>query len=226
VRVADLYGLPLEEFTRARDELAKELRRAGKKEDADAVRALRKPTVSVWAVNQAARRAPQQTRALVEAGEKLRKAQRAAVSGHDPDALREAQRSHRERLDDLTSFARHELNLAGPNVQRVAQLLRAASVDKDASKSLLAGTLAGDVEDVGFGPLLSLVPTGGRRPARRPAPPRKERPKPKPKPKPEPPRKPKRDPNAARRKRLHQQLDKARERVRELEAQLDELDRR
>jgi hypothetical protein len=179
--------------------------------------------VPVWAVNQAARRAPQETRVLVEAGEKLRKAQRAAVSRRDPDALREAQRAHRERLDDLTSFARHELELAGPNVQRVAQLLRAASVDKEASKSLLAGTLAGDVEDAGFGPLLALVPSGERRAVRRTAVSRKEKPKPKPKPKPKAPSKPKRDPNAARRARLRERLEKARERVRELEAQLDEL---
>jgi hypothetical protein len=181
--------------------------------------------VPVWAVNQAARRAPQETRALVEAGEKLRKAQRAAVSGRDPDALREAQRAHRERLDDLTSFARHELELAGPNVQRVAQLLRAASVDKEASKSLVAGTLAGDVDDGGFGPLLSLVPSGGRRTSRRPAAARRTKPKPKSKPKPKPkaPPKPKPDPNAARRARIRERLEKARERVRELEAQLDEL---
>ena len=30
-KAADLYGLPLDEFTRARDELARELRRSGKK---------------------------------------------------------------------------------------------------------------------------------------------------------------------------------------------------
>jgi hypothetical protein len=47
--------------------------------------------------------------------------------------------------------------------------------------------------------------------------------KPKPAPKPKPPPKPKPDPNVARRKKLQEQLDKARERVRELEARLDEL---
>jgi hypothetical protein len=49
------------------------------------------------------------------------------------------------------------------------------------------------------------------------------RPKPKAAPKPKPPPKPKPDPNVARRKKLQEQLDKARERVRELEARLDEL---
>jgi hypothetical protein len=171
VRPADLYGLPLDEFTKTRDELAKELRNAGKKEAADEVKALRKPTVSAWMINQLARRHPQEMKALVKAGDDLRKAQRGAVSGRDAEQLREATRSHRDRLDDLTSFARHELDAGGQTLQRVAQTLRAASIDKQASKALLAGTLATDVEQAGFGPLLSEVPLpAGRRP--RPAKPK------------------------------------------------------
>jgi hypothetical protein len=171
VRPADLYGLPLEEFTKTRDDLAKELRKAGKKEAADEVKALRKPSVSAWVIDQLARRHPQEMKALVKAGDDLRKAQRGAVSGRDPEQLREATRSHRDRLDDLTSFARHELDAGGQTLQRVAQTLRAASIDKQASKALLAGTLATDVEQAGFGPLLSEVPLpAGRRP--RPAKPK------------------------------------------------------
>jgi hypothetical protein len=158
VRPADLYGLPIEEFTKTRDDLAKELRKAGKKEAADEVKALRKPSVSAWVVNQLARRHPQEMKALVKAGDDLRKAQRGAVSGRDPEKLREATRSHRDRLDDLTSLARQELDAGGQTLQRVAQTLRAGSIDKQASKALLAGTLATDVEQAGFGPLLSEVP--------------------------------------------------------------------
>jgi hypothetical protein len=171
VRPADLYGLPLEEFTKTRDELAKELRKKGKKEAADEIKALRKPSVSAWMINQLARRHPQEMRALVKAGDNLRKAQRSAVSGRDPEVLREATRSHRDRLDDLTFTARHELDAGGQTLQRVAQTLRAASIDKQASKALLAGTLATDVEQAGFGPLLSEVPA--RRPAKAKPKPRK-----------------------------------------------------
>jgi hypothetical protein len=176
VRPADLYGLPLDEFTKTRDELAKELRNAGKKEAADEVKALRKPSVSAWVIDQLARRHPQEMKALVKAGDDLRKAQRGAVSGRDPEQLREATRSHRDRLDDLTSFARHELDAGGQTLQRVAQTLRAASIDKQASKALLAGTLATDVEQAGFGPLLSEVPLP--RPARSKAAPAKAKAKP------------------------------------------------
>lgn len=216
-RAADLYGLPLEEFTKARDELARELRRAGKKEAAVEVKALRKPSVSAWTVNQLTRRHPQEMRSLVKAGDELRKAQRAAVGGSGPEELRSATRAHRDRLDDLTSFARLELGAEGQTLQRVAQTLRGASADKEAAKGLLAGTLTGDVEQSGFGPLLSAVPTGGVRRGSRPKPATKRQPTPKPPPKPKP------DPNVAKRAKVQQQLDKARARVRELEAQLKEL---
>jgi hypothetical protein len=211
-KAADLYGLPLDEFTKERDALAKELRQGGDKEAADQVKALRKPPVSAWTVNQLARRHPQEMRALVKAGEGLRKAQRSAVGGGGPDALRDATRAHRDRLDELTSFARHELDADGQTLQRAVQTLRSASVDKEASKALLEGTLTADVEQAGFGQVLTAVPAGG---FRRKARPRAKEPKEPPKPKP--------DPNAAKRARVEAQLEKARARVRELEARLDEL---
>jgi hypothetical protein len=212
-RADDLYGLPLDEFTKARDELAKELRQGGKKEAADEVKALRKPSISAWTVNQLARRHPQGMRALVKAGEGLRKAQRSAVGGGGPEALRDATRAHRAALDELSAAAREELGADGATLQRAAQTLRNASVDKEASKGLLAGTLTGDVEQSGFGSLLSVVPPGrARTRARR-----------QPQAKPKPPPKPKPDPNAAKRARVEQQLEKARARVSELETRLREL---
>jgi hypothetical protein len=51
----DLYALPPGEFTRARDERAKGLRKEGRRDEADEVKALRKPTVAAWALNQLAR---------------------------------------------------------------------------------------------------------------------------------------------------------------------------
>jgi hypothetical protein len=218
VRKDDLYGLPLDEFTKARDELAKELRKAGKKEAADEVKSLRKPSVSAWAVNLAVRRQPQEAKALVKAGDELRKAQRGVVGGRDPSALREATAAHRRLVEELTEEARAALDERGASsaaiVTRVAQTLRAASIDKEASKGLMAGTLAEDVEQAGFGPLLSAVPSGARPKSRRAA---------KPAARPKPPPKPKPDPNAAKRRRLEEQLAKAQARVRELEERLESL---
>jgi hypothetical protein len=224
-RAAELYGLPLEEFTPARDALARELKRAGKKEAAEEVRALRKPPVFVWAINQAARRRPEVARALVKAGAELRKAQRGAVSGRSPSGLQEANRAHRGLVDELTGAAHEALEQRGgvgpAMLAKVAQTLRAASVDKEASKALVAGTLAGEVEQVGFGPLLSAVPSRPRR--TRPTPKPKPEPKPKPKPEPKPPPTPKPDPNVKRRAKVQEQLDRARAKVRELEERLERL---
>jgi hypothetical protein len=130
--------------------------------------------VSAAIVNQLARRRPTEMRALVKAGEELRKAQRGAVSGGDAEALRAATRAHRDLLDELTALARQELGAGGQTLPRVAQTLRAASIDKQASKALLEGTLSADVEQAGFGPILSEVPapTGRKarsRPAKQPA---------------------------------------------------------
>ncbi len=195
----------------------RELRGAGKKEAAQEIKALRKPSVSVWAVNQAVRRRPQEAKALVKAGAELRKAQRNAVSGRNPGALQDATRAHRGLVEELTGAAREVLEARGavsPAVlTRVAQTLRAASADKEASKALLAGTLAEEVEQTGFGPLLSAVPSRPRRTA----------PAPKPKPKTKPKAKPKPDPNVARRRKVREQLEKAQARVGELEARLREL---
>jgi hypothetical protein len=226
-RAADLYGLPLEEFTSARNELVRELKRAGKKEAADEVGALRKPTRSTWAINQVARRRPQETRALVKAGDELRKAQRAVVAGRDPEALAQAQRTHRSILDELTETAREllgegEHGPASSVLTQAVQTLRAASIEKDGSKDLVRGTLAGEVEQSGFGPLMAAVPSRPRK-ARAPKPRPNAKRKPPPKAKPKPPPKPKPDPNIARRARIQQQLDRARERVRELESRLNDL---
>jgi hypothetical protein len=193
----------------------RELRGAGKKEAAQEIKALRKPSVSVWAVNQAVRRQPQEAKALVKAGGELRKAQRSAVSGRNPGALQDATRAHRGLVEELTGAAREALEARGAVGQavltRVAQTLRAASADKEASKALLAGTLAEEVEQTGFGPLLSAVPSRPRRTAAAP------KPKPKAKPTPKP------DPNVARRRKVREQLEKAQARVGELEARLREL---
>ncbi len=79
----DLYGLPLADFTKARDELARRLRREGRRDDAEAVKALRKPTVAAWALNQLARRRPGDVERLLATGERLREAQEALLAGGD-----------------------------------------------------------------------------------------------------------------------------------------------
>ena len=83
-----LYGLPPGDFTRARDAHAKELRGDGERDAANAVKALRKPTVAAWALNQLTRRRKKDLAALLSAGENLRAAQEELLAGGDRSSSR------------------------------------------------------------------------------------------------------------------------------------------
>src|SRR4051794_20255768 len=97
---ADLYGLPLEEFTAARNALAKQLGRQGDKAAAEEVKRLAKPSRTAWALNQLARRHPDDVEQLLAAGERLREAQQRALAG-DASGLRGAAREEQQQVDRL-----------------------------------------------------------------------------------------------------------------------------
>src|SRR5438128_685335 len=107
-----LYGLPLDEFTAARNELVTRLRKAGQGDAAESVRAFRKPSVAVWAVNQLARRHADDVHELVTAGEQLRNAQATAMRGEGAAAEAE-EKAHRARAE--AAAAAEELETAERN---------------------------------------------------------------------------------------------------------------
>src|SRR5438132_8944216 len=92
-RIDDLYQQPLSEFTSARNALAKSLTGA----DAKRVRALAKPTVVPWAVNQVYWHARAAYDRLMKSGERLRTAQIAALEGRRAD-VRTASDAHRRAI--------------------------------------------------------------------------------------------------------------------------------
>ncbi len=100
-----LFGLAPEEFVAARDELARRLRKDGDGAAAKRVAGLRRPTVAAWAVNRAARRRPELVTDLIEAGERLRQAQRRALSGLRGGALRTAGAERRVAIERLLAEA-------------------------------------------------------------------------------------------------------------------------
>src|ERR671933_2786782 len=103
----DLYGLALDEFVPERDALAKRLRAEGRREEAAEVKALRKPSVAAWAVNQAVRSQPKAARTLWQAGDALIAAQEDLLAGRgEAAALRAAAEAERVALDELTGAAR------------------------------------------------------------------------------------------------------------------------
>ena len=93
-QIDELYTLPLDEFTKARNTLAKTLSGAAKKDVASLV----KPSVAMWVVNQLYWQDAPTYKALVDASEKLRAAHRAALNGRNVDT-RKADELHRTTLE-------------------------------------------------------------------------------------------------------------------------------
>jgi hypothetical protein len=150
-----LYGLPLDEFVGGRDALAKELRAGGDREGAAAVKALRKPTAGAWALNQAVRRRREETDALLAAGERLRAAHEALLSGGGREELRAAMGEQRDLsnvLADCAEAIASETGKSGPALkERVRSTLHAAALDDDVREQLAAGRLVREREAVGLG---------------------------------------------------------------------------
>jgi hypothetical protein len=148
-----LYGLPLNEFVPARDELAKRLRDQGQRELADDVKALRKPPVAAWVVNRLARERELDVQRLLNAGEALTKAQAGAASGDSPEAFAAARRDEQRALERLAEAARETIareGIGAAALERVLQTLRAASLTSDGRELLKRGRLSEELEPPGF----------------------------------------------------------------------------
>lgn len=167
-----LYTGPPEEFVSRRDELVRTLRKDGDREAADEVKALRKPTVTAWTVNQLARREKMALRGLLTAGERLRKAHADVFGGGSWEPLRRAQEDERKAIDTLSQAAGRILEEEGSGaggqiLARVQETLHAAAVDEELGQAVRAGRLAKEEEAAGFGlDLLQGAPAGT--PAKKP----------------------------------------------------------
>jgi hypothetical protein len=139
--IADrLYALPLEEFTRARNEAERELRKAGERERADEVKALRKPNAAAAAANRLVHAHRAEVEAFLRAAAKLRDAQLAGKGD-----LAAAAAAEREELEQL-------VGLGG---EAVRPTLQAAAVDDNTARELLQARLVRGPEPAGFGTLLT-----------------------------------------------------------------------
>ena len=153
----ELYGLPLERFTAERAALVKALRGEKKRDEANEVAALRKPSVAAWAVNQLVRTQTQQIQALFAAGDDLVRAQADAGAGRKAgDAMREATRRQREAVGELLQAAEGLLSsdghpLSQTTLERVGDTLRAAAIDEEARRQVESGCLPHELRFVGLG---------------------------------------------------------------------------
>src|SRR5262245_52490029 len=109
-----LFAAPLTQFTAARNALASRLKQEGKREEADRVKALSKPPVSAWAVNQLYRINREVFDRLIDAGGAVRAAQLSQFSGKSSD-MRAALERRREAISTLTQAADVLLRKSGHN---------------------------------------------------------------------------------------------------------------
>ncbi|MEU7940731.1 hypothetical protein [Microbispora bryophytorum] len=148
-----LYGMVPDEFTSARDALAKEAKAAGDAALAKRIKALRKPTVVAWAVNRTARERSEELGRLLDLGRRLRDAWRA----QDADALAEAGRERTPLIARLVRSVRETAEEAGRPLAPAADLeieqtLDAAVVDEDAAEQVRLGRLTRPLGYSGFTP--------------------------------------------------------------------------
>ena len=169
-----LYGLPLGDFTKARNELAARLRKEGDAEGADRVKGLKKPTVPAWVLNQLARRKEEDVRALLDAGAAVRRAHEAALRGEGAATLREATTTYRTAVRELAHAAREITDDGRPPSQaildRVGESLNIAAVDDEAGALLASGRIEREFTSRGFDVFTGMpLPTSTAPPRRQPA---------------------------------------------------------
>jgi hypothetical protein len=144
-KIDELYKLPLAEFVTARTALAKTLNG----EEAKRVKALTKPTVLPWAVNQLYWRARPVWDRLVKAGDKVRVAQIAALKGRAAD-LPAATAAHRQAIAEAVTAATKAAGGGGHEVATdgLARMLEAISLTESTPEP--AGRLTKPLQPAGF----------------------------------------------------------------------------
>jgi archaellum component FlaC len=160
--VDELYQLPLAEFTGARNALAARLKQSGRASDATLVKALQKPPVSAWAVNQLYWNHRDEFDALLAAGKRVHKASLAGKTAE----LRGSLDARREALSQLEDLASLLLTEAGHNpsldtIRRILTTLEAVSAQAPSADGPTLGRLSQDVDPPGFESLASFMGSGG-----------------------------------------------------------------
>lgn len=134
-----LYGLPLADFTPARDARARELKGT---DLAAPLKRLRKPSTAAWVVNLLVRHETEQVDQVLSVGEALRE----ASTGMDAAQLRELTRQRRQLTAAVTTRARglareHGLRVTESVAEQIESTLTAAMIDAGAAQAVRSGLL-------------------------------------------------------------------------------------
>jgi hypothetical protein len=148
-----LFQAPLNEFTARRNALAKTLTGA----DADRVRALAKPSVVAWAVNQVYWHTRSLYDRAIKSGERLRNAQIAALEGKRAD-VRSASEAHRRAVADAVADAVRFASAAGSHPSPDALMRTFESISLAAEPPEHPGRLSEAMQPAGFEALAGVTP--------------------------------------------------------------------
>src|SRR6185369_8712126 len=156
-----LFRLPLAEFTGERNTLAARLKKEGRRNDADRVKLLAKPSVSAWTVNQLYWDHRAAFDRLIATGKRLRPAQKLRLAGKVA-GMRDSLDARREALVHLSDLATQLLREAGSNssldtLRRVTTTLEAMSAYGLRSDGPTPGRLTQDLDPPSFDSLASLM---------------------------------------------------------------------
>ena len=156
-----LFKLPLAEFTGARNNLAARLKREGRADDSNLVKALAKPSISAWAVNQLHWKHREAFDRLLSTSQRFRQSQTSHTASRIAD-MRGSLDARGEALSHLSDLATVLLREAGHNptpdtIHRITTTLEALSAYATPSGPT-PGRLTQDVDPPGFESLASLIP--------------------------------------------------------------------
>lgn len=147
-RLDELYREHPDGFVAGRNELAKEVRAAGDREEADRIKKLRRPSVAAWLINRTALESPEPLQEFAKATGELEQAQGRALEGDD-DAVAEwraAAAKQREAnaavVDAAAGLARNSGQSVNPRaLELVAETLQAAAADSGLRERVMSGRL-------------------------------------------------------------------------------------
>ena len=159
--VDKLYQAPLADFTAARNALVTRIKAAHGADAAAHVKALAKPSIAAWTLNQLYWRHQAEFMALLMAGDALRLAQQQRLGGAEVDPA-PATRARQSALDTLLALATEILKEGGhapsPDMrQRLLGSLDALAAYGTGSLAPKAGRLTEDVPAPGFAALAGMA---------------------------------------------------------------------
>ena len=160
-----LFQLTPPEFVTARNALATQLKKAGQNDVARRVKALPKPSISAWTVNQLYWKHRAAFEKLLANGERFRQAQVSRLAGKGTD-IHKLLNERREELSAMSRLAAQILQRssgAAPSgvMRRITATLEALSAYGTLAGAPSAGRLVEDVDPPGFDALAALVPRVG-----------------------------------------------------------------